>query len=140
MLAPVDFREFALPYVKRVIAELKKEGIPIIYFANNCAGILKDIRGLGADVIGIDWRIDIADAIEALGGGVVVQGNLDPCALLLSGEEIEERVRDILRKGKGAKGHIFNLGHGILPETPVENVITMVEAVHTYGRTDNRTF
>lgn len=140
MLAPVDFREFALPYVKRVVAELKKEGIPIIYFANNCAGILKDIRGLGADVIGIDWRIDIADAIEALGGGVVVQGNLDPCALLLSGEEIEKRVKDILRKGKGAKGHIFNLGHGILPETPVENVITMVEAVHTYGRTDNRTF
>ncbi|MEW6215816.1 MAG: uroporphyrinogen decarboxylase [Nitrospirota bacterium] len=134
MLTPVDYKEFALPYVKKVISELKKEIVPIIYFANDCAGILKEIKKSGADVIGIDWRIDIADAIKELGRKVVVQGNLDPCALFLPREKIEERVKDILWKGEAAKGHIFNLGHGILPETPVENAIALVEAVHKYGK------
>ena len=115
-------------------AELKKEGVPVIYFVNNGAGILKDVKQVGADVIGIDWRIDIADAVKKLGKKVTVQGNLDPCALFLPKDKIEERVKDILWKGGAAKGHIFNLGHGILPQTPVENVIAMVEAVHTYGR------
>lgn len=133
MLTPNDYKEFALPYVKKVISELKKEGVPIIYFVNDCAGILKEVKKSGADVIGIDWRIDIADAIKKLGKKVVIQGNLDPCALFLPKEKIEERVKDILWKGETAKGHIFNLGHGILPQTPVENVIAMVEAVHKYG-------
>ena len=134
MLTPVDYKEFALPYVKKAISDLKKEGVPIVYFINDCAGILKEVRKSGADVIGIDWRIDIGDAIKKLGKEVVVQGNLDPCALFLPREKIEERVKDILWKGEFAKGHIFNLGHGILPETPVENAIAMVEAVHKYGR------
>jgi len=134
MLTPVDYKEFALPYVKKAISDLKKEGVPIVYFVNDCAGILKEVRKSGADVIGIDWRIDIGDAIKKLGKKMVVQGNLDPCALFLPREKIEERVKDILWKGEFAKGHIFNLGHGILPETPVENAIAMVEAVHKYGR------
>jgi uroporphyrinogen decarboxylase len=134
MLSPVDYKEFAFPYVKKVITELKKEGAPIIYFANDCAGILKDVRKSGADVVGIDWRIDISDAIKKLGKKMVIQGNMDPCALFLPKEKIEERVKDILWKGERARGHIFNLGHGILPETPVENVIAMVEAVHRYGK------
>ncbi|MEW6675010.1 MAG: uroporphyrinogen decarboxylase [Nitrospirota bacterium] len=139
ILTPGDYEEFALPYVKRVVKALKSEqkaesSVPIIYFANDCAGILKEVKKTGADVIGIDWRIDIGDAIKRLGKKVVVQGNLDPCALLLPKEKIEERVKDILWKGEAAKGHIFNLGHGILPETPVENAIAMVEAVHKYGR------
>ena len=134
MLAPDDYKEFVLPYVKQVISELKKEEVPIIYFVNDCAGILKEVKKSGADVIGIDWRIDIADAIKKLGKKVVIQGNLDPCALFLPKEKIEERVKDILWKGETAKGHIFNLGHGILPQTPVENVVAMVEAVHKYGR------
>lgn len=134
MLAPVDYKEFALPYAKRVISELKKEGVPIIYFVNGCAGILKEVKSAGAHVIGIDWRVDIAEVIKILGRNVVIQGNLDPCALFLSEGKIEERVKDILRKGKTAKGHIFNLGHGILPETSVENVIVMVKAVHKYGK------
>ncbi|MEW6068738.1 MAG: uroporphyrinogen decarboxylase [Nitrospirota bacterium] len=133
MLAPDDYKEFALPYVKKVIFELKKEGVPIIYFVNDCAGILKEIKKSRADVIGIDWRIDIADAIKRLGKKMVVQGNLDPSALFLPKEKLEEKVKDILWKGESAKGHIFNLGHGVLPETPVENVITMVKAVHKYG-------
>jgi uroporphyrinogen decarboxylase len=134
MLAPVEYKEFALPYVKKAISELKKEGVPIIYFINDCAGILKEVKKSGADVIGIDWRIDMSDAIKRLGKKVVVQGNLDPCELFLPKEKLEERIKDILWKGESAKGHIFNLGHGILPETPVENVIAMIEAVHKYGR------
>lgn len=134
VLTPVDYKEFALPYVKKVISELKKEEVPIIYFTNDCAGILKEVRKSGADVIGIDWRIDIGDAIKKLGKKVVVQGNLDPCALFLPRAQLEERVKDILWKGEAAKGHVFNLGHGVLPETQVENVIAMVEAVHKYGK------
>jgi uroporphyrinogen decarboxylase len=134
ILAPVDYKKFVFPFVKKAISELKKKDVPIIYFVNNGAGILKEVRQLGADVIGIDWRIDIADAIKKLGKKVTVQGNLDPCALFLPKDKLEERVKDILWKGGAAKSHIFNLGHGILPQTPVENVIAMVEAVHTYGR------
>jgi uroporphyrinogen decarboxylase len=133
ILAPPDYKEFVLPYVKKAISGLKKEGVPIIYFINDCAGILKEVQKSGADVIGIDWRIDLCDAINSLGKKVVIQGNLDPCALFLPKEKLEERVKDILRKGEAAKGHIFNLGHGILPETPVENALAMVEAVHKYG-------
>jgi len=134
VLSPLDYKKLILPYVKKATSELRKEGIPIIYFVNDCAGILKEIKKSGADVIGIDWKIDIAEAIKKLGKKVVVQGNLDPCALFLSKEEIEERVKDILWKGEAANGHIFNLGHGILPETPVENAIALVEAVHRYSR------
>jgi len=134
VLSPSDYKISVLPHVKKVISELKKEGVPIIYFVNDCAGILKEVKKSGADVIGIDWKVDMADAIKQLGKKMVVQGNLDPCALFLSKEEIEERVKDILWKGEAAKGHIFNLGHGILPETPVENAIALVEAVHKYGR------
>jgi len=134
VLAPGDYKKFAFPYVKKAISELKKGGAPIIYFANNCAGILDEVKKTGADVIGVDWRIDFSSAIKKIGKKTVVQGNLDPCALFLPKEKIEDRVKDILWKGDAAKGHIFNLGHGVLPQTPVENVIALVEAVHTYGR------
>jgi uroporphyrinogen decarboxylase len=120
--------------VKKAVADLKKEGVPIIYFVNDCAGILKEVRKSGADVISVDWRIDLGDAVKKIGKKIVVQGNLDPCALFLPREKLEERVKDILWKGETARGHIFNLGHGILPQTPVENVVAMVEAVHAYGR------
>jgi len=134
VLTPIDYKNLILPYIKKIIAELKKQEVPIIYFVNNCAGMLKEVKKSGADVIGIDWRIDLGDAIKRLGKKIVVQGNLDPCALFLSQEELEERIKDVLWKGEAAKGHIFNLGHGILPDTPVENVIAMVEAVHRYGK------
>jgi uroporphyrinogen decarboxylase len=136
ILTPLDYKRFVLPYVQKVISEIKKEGVPVIYFANECAGILTDIKKLKADVVGVDWRIELSDAIKKLGKKAVVQGNLDPCALFLTREKLEERVKDILWKGESAKGHIFNLGHGILPHTPVENVIAMVEAAHYYGRND----
>lgn len=140
VLSPGDYETFALPYVKAVIDSIKTQnsGItdketPIIYFVCECSGILDEIKNSGADVISIDWRINIDDAIRRFGNKVSVQGNLDPCALFLPAKEIERRVKDILNRAKGARGHIFNLGHGILPQTPVENVIAMVEAVHRYG-------
>jgi len=133
-LSPEDFRDYSLPYVKRAVQELKKEGVPIIYFANGCAGILKDIKKTGADVIGIDWRIDIGEAVKRLGKKFSVQGNLDPTALFLPEEKLRQRVGDILYKASPAKGHIFNLGHGILPETPVEGAKALVRAVHELSR------
>jgi len=132
-LAPGDYKEFVLPYVKRAIAELKKEGVPVIYFVNECAALLKEIKKTPADVIGIDWRIDLKDAIKGLGKKFAVQGNLDPCALFLPQEKMEDKVKDILWKGEFARGHIFNLGHGILPESPVENAVALVEAVHRFS-------
>lgn len=104
MLSPVEYKEFALPYVKKAISELRKCGVPIIYFTNECAGILREVRKSGADVIGFDWRIDISDAIKKVGKNVVVQGNLDPCELFLSKEKLEDRVKDILWKGSPQKG------------------------------------
>jgi uroporphyrinogen decarboxylase len=130
ILTPEDFRAFELPYVKRIISGLRKEGVPIIYFVNDCAALLKDIRKSGADVIGVDWRIDMAEAVKKIGKKYAVQGNLDPCALFLPEEALRQRVGDILAKADTARGHIFNLGHGILPETPVQSVISMVRAVH----------
>jgi len=133
VLTPTDYKKFAFPYAKKVISEIKKEQVPVIYFVNDCAGILKEVKHAGADVVSVDWRVDLSDAIKRLGKKVTVQGNLDPCALFLPKDKLEERVKDILWKGETARGHIVNLGHGVLPQTPVENVIAMVEAVHTYG-------
>ncbi|OKY74521.1 MAG: uroporphyrinogen decarboxylase [Desulfobulbaceae bacterium DB1] len=129
-LAPCDFEEFALPYVQRIITALKPAGVPIIYFANNGATLLAMSKTSGADVIGLDWRVDIADAVKVFGPDIAVQGNLDPCALLLPEDKLEKRIARILEGGKGAKGHIFNLGHGILPETPPEKAKFVVDAVH----------
>ncbi len=132
-LAPGDYKEFVLPHVKKAIAELKKEGVPVIYFVNECAALLKEIRKTSADVIGIDWRVDLKDAVKGIGKKFAVQGNLDPCALFLPREKMEDKVKDILWKGEFAKGHVFNLGHGILPESPVENAVALVEAVHRFS-------
>jgi uroporphyrinogen decarboxylase len=130
ILCPEDFRLFVLPYVKKIVATAKKENVPVIYFVNGSAGILKLVKQAGADVVGVDWRIEIADAIKAVGKRYAVQGNLDPVALFMSHKDIASRARDIVSKGRAAKGHIFNLGHGILPETPVDGVKALVDAVH----------
>lgn len=134
ILAPYDYENVIFPYVKKAVKELKKYGVPVIYFVNDCAGILDIAKKSGADVLGIDWRVDMAKAVKIIGKKAAIQGNLDPCVLFGTKEHIEERVQDILNKAESAKGHIFNLGHGILPETPVENAIAMVEAVHRLSR------
>ena len=128
-LSPLDFKLFALPYVQKIIAALHAR-VPVIYFAFNGSAMLPLVKESGADVIGLDWRIDIADAVNTLGAGCSVQGNLDPCILFGTRDLIRERVSHILKGAKNARSHIFNLGHGILPETPVENAVSVVESVH----------
>ncbi len=133
ILSPFDFEKYALPYVQKIIAAFKGK-VPVIYFAFNASAMLKKVKQSGADILGIDWRIDIADAVSALGNDVAVQGNLDPCLLFGTKDSIKDGVSRILQGAKGAKGHIFNLGHGILPETPVDNAKTMVQAVHELSK------
>lgn len=128
-LAPEDFRAY-LPHVKGIITEVKKHGVPVIYFANGASAMLKDVKKAGADVYGIDWKIDLKDAVKTIGKKSAVQGNLDPLALFLPPDEIKKRAAGILEQGRAASGHIFNLGHGILPETPMDGVKALVDAVH----------
>jgi uroporphyrinogen decarboxylase len=128
-LSPDDYQKYVLPYTRATIAALPP-GIPVIHFSTGTAGILKLIRQAGGDVIGVDWRIRLDEAWRQIDYDVAVQGNLDPAVLLASPKEIRNRVTEILERAGGRPGHIFNLGHGVLPETPVEHVIAMVEAVH----------
>jgi uroporphyrinogen decarboxylase len=130
ILSPDDFSKWVLPYVKRIISTVKKTQTPVIYFVNNGCGLLDQIRSCGSDVIGVDWRMRLSDASNRLNRECVLQGNLDPCALFAPANLIESYIRPILEAGSMAKGHIFNLGHGILPQTPVDNVKALVEMVH----------
>ena len=128
-LAPSDYQQFAAPYTRAVIDAIAP-GIPVINFSTGTAGLLKQIRAAGGDVIGLDWRVHLDDGWATVGYDVAVQGNLDPVALFAPPRDIKARVGEILRRANGRPGHIFNLGHGVLPETPVEHVIAMVDAVH----------
>lgn len=135
-LSPADYKEFAAPYSKQVIDGLKSETVPVIHFGTDSSNILEIMKNAGGDVIGIDWRIELDAAWKRLGYDVSIQGNLDPVVLFASPDEIKKRVKYILKKAGGRTGHIFNLGHGILPQTPVDNVITLVEAVHKYSKNE----
>ncbi|MGL1931899.1 MAG: uroporphyrinogen decarboxylase [Desulfotalea sp.] len=129
ILAPCDFEVYALPYVKRIIASLKQFDLPIIYFANNGATLLEMSAESGADVLGIDWRLNIGDAAKRV-PNLALQGNIDPFSLLLPKDQLRKRIAGILKGAEGAKGHIFNLGHGIHQFTPPEQAKIAVEAVH----------
>jgi len=131
VLAPRDFRDFALPYVKRIISALRRTtDIPLIYFANNGSTLLDQTVTCGADVLGFDWRITLDEVVRKVGQRVAIQGNMDPIALFLPEEKLTERIQNILDQAKGAKGHIFNLGHGIIPETDPQKAKFLVETVH----------
>lgn len=129
-LSPTDFERLALTPVRRVTAKLAPLGVPIIYFMNGIAPHLEAAAQSGATALGIDWRLDLAEARRRTGGKLALQGNLDP--LVLSGPTavVRERVRAIHDSLEGAPGHIFNLGHGVLPTTPIEGVAAFVDAVH----------
>lgn len=129
-----DYRQFVMPYSQKLISSIADMGVPVIHFANNGAALLDLVKKAGGDVIGIDWRINIDEAWERLGDDVAVQGNLDPVLLFAPPQVIEEKVKDILQRAGGRRGHIFNLGHGINKDTPVDHVLAMVEAVHKYSR------
>ena len=133
-LAPDDYREFVLPHSRRVMEGLKGTDVPVIHFANNASTLLPDVKAAGGDVIGLDWRTDLDEAWARLGYDVAVQGNLEPLALFAPPAVIEKKVKRILAQAAKRPGHIFNLGHGIHKETPVENVRVLVEAVHKYSR------
>jgi len=135
VLAPCDFAEFALPYVNRIITELKKvSDIPIIYFANNGATLIEQSLTSGADVLGCDWRINLSDVVRRVDGRAAIQGNMDPLALFLPPDKLEKRIANVLAEAKGAKGHIFNLGHGIVQQTDPEKAKLAVELVHKLSR------
>jgi uroporphyrinogen decarboxylase len=122
-----DYRESVLPHSRHV---LKGLAAPSIHFGTGTSALLELMRDAGGDVIGLDWRVDLADARRRLGDGVAVQGNLDPTALFLPRPQLFRRIDAVLDRAAGRPGHIFNLGHGVLPETPVENVIATIERVH----------
>ena len=131
ILGQEEFEEFSLNYIQQIVEQVKKKNVPVIVFCKDCGHSLKKIAGIGADVVGLDWTIDIGKARNVVGNMVALQGNLDPTMLFSTPERIEQGVKSILQKYGNGSGHIFNLGHGILPETPVENVKAFINAVKT---------
>jgi len=125
-----DYRRYVLPHVTTMVKQLQKTGVPIIYFGTDSATLLPAMKETGADVVGLDWRIPLDEGWAKLGHKCSVQGNLDPVALFSSWEHVCSGADDILRRAAGRAGHVFNLGHGILPETPEDNVKMLVEFVH----------
>jgi len=130
ILSPMDYQHNVLPYARRVIERAQSSGVPVIYFGTNMNGMLGMLGEIGTDVIGVDWRIAIDDAWDQIGEHVAVQGNLDPVTLFAPWEQVQRHVDDILARTAGRPGHIFNLGHGILPETPVDTVKRLADYVH----------
>ena len=130
-LSPADYREFVLPHSRRAIEMAGSEGTPVIHFTTGTTGMLEAIREAGGDVIGIDWRTDLDAAWARLGAGVAVQGNLDPMMLLAPVPQLTRRATGVLDQAAGRPGHIFNLGHGVLPSTPPDHVAALVETVHS---------
>ena len=131
-LSQWDFERFSLPYLTRMVQELKATGVPVILFGTNMTPHLPLLKRTGADVIGLDWRVNMDQGRAILGDDVAVQGNLDPLHLFLPRVELEGRVVDILKRA-GPTGHIFNLGHGILPPTDPDAAKFLVDAVHKHG-------
>jgi uroporphyrinogen decarboxylase len=132
-LSVEDYRRYVLPQTKELVMRLQQSGAPIIYFGTDSATLLPSMRETGAEVIGLDWRIPLDEGWGKVGPGAGVQGNLDPAALFADWKEIQSRAEEILRRAEGRPGHIFNLGHGILPETPVENVKALADFVKQYS-------
>jgi len=129
-LSPADYRTYVLPHSRRALALAAEAGVPIIHFGTGTAPFLEDFAGAGGDVIGVDWRVALDEAWRRIGDAHAVQGNLDPAALLAPAAERDRQVKDILARAGGRPGHIFNLGHGVLPETDVAAVRAVVELVH----------
>ena len=131
-LAPEDYKRYALPHSRMLIRQIQTTGVPVIHFATGAGTFLPLLHQAGGDVLGLDWRVRLDEAWSAIRYEAAVQGNLDPAALLAPLPEIERRVEDILRRAGNRPGYIFNLGHGILPQTPVENVKAVVRMVRDF--------
>ncbi len=132
-LSPSDYAEYVLPHTARLIEEVSGLGVPVINFANNASSMLDLVKSAGGDVIGLDWRIDIAKAAEAVGPEFAIQGNLDPMTLFAPVEVIERKAAELLEAVGTRPGHIFNLGHGIHKETDPDHARALVRAVHEHS-------
>jgi uroporphyrinogen decarboxylase len=132
-LSAADYREFVLPHSKKIFDAIGGR-VPTIHFGTGTATMFQELREAGGDVIGVDWRIPIDEAWEDIGFDRAVQGNLDPTLLLGPPRRMLDQAEDVLNRAGGRPGHIFNLGHGILPSTPVENVQMLAQYVHRASR------
>ena len=132
-LSVTDYRQYCLAPTTELVRRIQAMGVPVIYFGVETASLLASMRETGADVIGLDWRTPLDVGWRAIGEGCAIQGNLDPITLFAPEDVLRTRIREILAAAAGRPGHIFNLGHGIVPGTPVENVIKAVEWVKEYG-------
>ena len=132
-LSVEDYRRYVLPHVTRMVKQLREASIPIIYFGTDSATLLPSMKETGADVIGLDWRIPLDEGWQRIDYATAVQGNLDPVLLFADWKVLKSRAEDILQRAAGRAGHIFNLGHGILPETPVDNVKNLARFVQEYS-------
>jgi uroporphyrinogen decarboxylase len=130
LLAPREFARFALPAVRRTAAALRRAGVPLIYYVNQGATLLPEVAGLDVDVVGVDWRSPLSQVRGILGPGKAVQGNLDPAALFAAPEQLRQHIDVVLEEAGTAPGHIFNLGHGIWPDTDPDAVARLVDYVH----------
>jgi uroporphyrinogen decarboxylase len=133
-LAPEDYEARVLPHSRSVFQGTADLEVPRIHFGTQTAGMLELLAAAGPDVVSLDWRVPLDAGWERVGSERGVQGNLDPAVLLGPAELVRERARDVLRRAGGRPGHIFNLGHGVLPETPLDNLLLLVETVHEWGR------
>jgi len=133
ILSREDYAAFALPYVKRIV-DVVRADVPCIYFALNAAHLLDEIAECGADVLGVDWRLPLDQVSTRVGNRFALQGNLDPCVLLTNPAVVSEAATRVLEQGAKTPAHIFNLGHGILPSTPIDNVQALMEAVRRFSR------
>ncbi len=129
-LSPADYRRYVLPHMTGIFSGLRRAGAPSIHFGTGTAGILSLMREAGGDVIGVDWRLDLGEAWRLVGYDRGIQGNLDPALLLGPWPVVEDGARRVIEAAGGRPGHIFNLGHGVLPESPVEHLQRLVEFVH----------
>jgi uroporphyrinogen decarboxylase len=129
-LGRADYREFALPHTTRILSALRASGVPVIHFGVGTTAILRDIAEAGGDVVGVDWRQPLDEAWDAIGHDRGIQGNLDPTLLLGPEDRLFAGADDVLRRAKGRPGHIFNLGHGVLPNTALERVQALARHVH----------
>lgn len=132
-LSPRDYADYVQPYSRRIIASLRARGVPFIHFGTGTATLLDQMKTDGGTTIGVDWRIPLDVAWERIGHDLGIQGNLDPCTLLGPVDVMEEQALDVLSKAAGRPGHIFNLGHGVMPETPLDNLMRLVDFVHERG-------
>ena len=130
LLAPPQFSRFALPAVRRTAAALRHTGVPLIYYVNQGSALMPAVADLDVDVIGVDWRSPLSQVRRTLGEGKAVQGNLDPAALFAAPDELKRQAETVLTEAGAAAGHIFNLGHGIWPDTDPDAVARLIDYVH----------